>query len=67
MGAPRRVKKLSSQLISMDYFHAANGQPYRHDFVDDDVVVWCMSDGSVQIVSARGRRLWDEFTVSDSE
>ncbi len=67
MPFPRRVKRLSKKLLSMEYVHAANAKLYRHDFEDVDVEVWLMNDGSLTVSSARGRPLWGDFTVSDSE
>jgi len=58
-----RPRTLSHRIEAIEYVHAADGLPYRHDFERGDSDIELRKDGSV-LVKNKGRRLWDVFTVN---
>lgn len=58
-----RGKVLSHQIEAIEYVHAKDGQPYRHDFTSGDSDIRLRPDGSV-VISNKRKKLWDVFTVA---
>lgn len=54
---------LSHQIEAIEYIHADDGLPYRHDFTRGDSEIDLRKDGSVLIRNTSKQDLWDTFTV----
>lgn len=69
MGNPKVGHLQSRTVLAIEYQHVASAQrkPYRHDFDSRDVCMYLMPDGSISIRHAKGKRLWDDYVVHDSE
>lgn len=53
-------RTLSHQVEAIEYIHAADGLPYRHDFTRGDSKIVLANDGSVRISNAQ-KKLWGTF------
>lgn len=58
-----RPRTLSHRIEAIEYVHADDGQPYRHDFTRGDSDIALRKDGSVIIRNTKGKQLWDLFDV----
>lgn len=58
-------KRLSNQIEAIEYVHALDGMPYRHDFKRGGTIS-LQKDGSVRIRN-REKKLWDMFDVNGTE
>lgn len=56
----RRRRLLSRDVEAIEYRHAGDGQPYRHDFEYGGAAAYLLDDGSVEIRNP-DRRLWRDF------
>lgn len=61
-----KARALSHRLEAIEYIHAADGLPYRHDFSRDGSTIGLRADGSVVIRNKRAK-LWDTFDVDGRE
>jgi hypothetical protein len=58
------ARTLSHRIEAIEYIHAKDGLPYRHDFTRGDSDVTLQNDGSVRIRNRTGKQLWDQFVVN---
>lgn len=57
------ARTLSHRIEAIEYIHAKDGQPYRHDFTHDGGEIRLKSDGSISVRN-KDKKLWDLFDVN---
>jgi hypothetical protein len=59
-----KARTLSHRIEAIEYVHADDGQPYRHDFTKRGGTIKLLRDGSLKVTS-KDAKLWDDFTQDD--
>lgn len=61
-----RARTLSNRIEAIEYIHADDGKPYRHDFTSDGSKIILRADGTIAVKN-KSRKLWDVFDVKGTE
>lgn len=64
----KRGHLVGVDVFAIEYKNTGSAQrsAYRHDFDSRGIELWALVDGSL-LIRHKSHRLWDDFTVSDSE